>query len=169
MALNKVQTTYQTQLLQYQGEAQATTCLIKKLKEERQAAEDKSKMGLNQIRDIALTWRDRMKRLIKESLVQWWSKWAQQATESRVLRADVENRQKDGGNFYKMDAESIMTIWEEFSDDFLSVAGEQLTVVRRLVEHLDDGKLGTQLQFEQYEWERRRQVASQISAVYQHQ
>ena len=28
--------------------------------------------------------------------------------------------------------------------------------VRRLVEQLDDDQLGTQLQFERYEWERRR-------------
>ena len=49
MALNKVQTTYQTQLMHYQGQAEATTCLIKQLKDEKQAAEDKSKMGLGRI------------------------------------------------------------------------------------------------------------------------
>mgnify|MGYP000282343298 CR=1 FL=1 len=63
-----------------------------------------------------------------------WSKWAQQAAELQVLRANVENRTKDGDNFYKMDAESIVTIREELSDDFLSLTGEQLTTLRRLVE-----------------------------------
>ena len=81
MALNKVQTTYQTQLLEYREQAQAIAILIKKLKEETQAVEDKSKMGLNRIRDIVLTWKERTKRMIEESLVQWWSKWAQQAME----------------------------------------------------------------------------------------
>ena len=41
MALNKVQTTYQTQLMHYQGQAEATMRLIKQLKDEKQAAEDK--------------------------------------------------------------------------------------------------------------------------------
>ena len=41
-----------------------------------------------------------------------------------------------------------MTIWEELSDDFLSLAREQQVVVGRLVEQLDDDQLDTQLQFE---------------------
>ena len=44
IALNNVLTTYQTQLLEYGVQAQATIALIKKLKEEKQAVEDKSKM-----------------------------------------------------------------------------------------------------------------------------
>ena len=64
-----------------------------------------------------------------------------------------------------MDAESIVTIREELSDDFLSLAGEQLAVVRRLVEQLDDDQLATQLQFERYERERRWQVASQMTTA----
>ena len=51
MALNKVHRTYQMQLLHYQGQAQATASLIKKL-DEKQATEDKCNMGLNQIHDI---------------------------------------------------------------------------------------------------------------------
>ena len=50
-----------------------------------------------------------------------------------------------------MDEESIVTIREELADNFLSVAGEQLVTVRRLVEQLDDDQLSNQLQFEQYE------------------
>ena len=87
-------------------EAQVAAALIKKLKEEKQAADDKSKVGLNRIRDIVLAWRARMKRMIDESLVEWWSKWAQQMAKLQTLRADVENRREDDDNFYKMDAES---------------------------------------------------------------
>ena len=64
-----------------------------------------------------------------------------------------------------MDVESIVTIQEELSNVFLSLAGEQFAVVRRLVEQLDDDQLGTQLQFERYEWERRRQEVSRIAAI----
>ena len=41
MALKKVQKTYQAQLILYQGQAEATARLIKQLKDEKQAAEDK--------------------------------------------------------------------------------------------------------------------------------
>ena len=58
MALNKVQTTYQTQFMHYKSQEAATACLIKQLKDEKQAAENKSKMGLGRIRDLVRTWRD---------------------------------------------------------------------------------------------------------------
>ena len=69
MALNKVQTTYQTQIMHYKSQEAGTARVIKKLEEEQQAAEDKSKMGLEWIRDIVLAWGDRTKRLVEESSV----------------------------------------------------------------------------------------------------
>ena len=82
-----------------------------------------------------------------------------------MLRVDAENRRKDGNDFYKIDSESIIAIREQLSDDFLSLAGEQLVAVRRLVEQLDDDQLDTQLRFERYEWERRRQEATKKTAT----
>ena len=64
-----------------------------------------------------------------------------------------------------MDVKSIVTIREELSKDFLSLTGEQFMVVRQLVQQLDDDQLGTQLQLERYERERRQQIASQMSAA----
>ena len=58
-----------------------------------------------------------------------------------------------------MDEESIVTIREELSDDFFSLAESHLGAVRRLVERLDDDQLDTQLQFEKYERERRKKEA----------
>ena len=49
MVLQRMQSTYQNQLSHYREQEAATTLLIKQLKEERQAAEDKSKMGLERI------------------------------------------------------------------------------------------------------------------------
>ena len=49
MALDIVQTTYQTQLVSYEVQAQATATLIKKLKEDKQVAEDKTKLGVGRI------------------------------------------------------------------------------------------------------------------------
>ena len=56
-----------------------------------------------------------------------------------------------------MNEESIVTIWEELTDDFFSLAESHLEAVWRLVERLDDDQLIMQLQFERYERERRRQ------------
>ena len=44
-----------------------------------------------------------------------------------------------------MDEASIVTIREELSDDFFSLAESHLGAVRRLVERLDDDQLDTQL------------------------
>ena len=81
MALNRVQTTYQKQLMQYQGQDEATAILLKQLKDGKWVVEEKSKMGLDHIRDIVMTWRDRTKKLVEESSVQWCSKWAKQVAE----------------------------------------------------------------------------------------
>ena len=81
MALYKIQIVYQTQIMHFKSQEATTTSLINKLKEEQQAAEDKSKMGLGRIWDIVLAWRDRTKRLVEEISVQWWSRWAKQAGE----------------------------------------------------------------------------------------
>ena len=70
-----------------------------------------------------------------------------------MLRVDAENRRKHGDEFYKLDKESIEAIKEELSDDFLSLANEQMVAVRQLVAQLDDDQLDNQLQFERYEWE----------------
>ena len=54
-----------------------------------------------------------------------------------------------------MDEGSIVTINEELSDDFFSLAESHLGAVRGLVERLDDDQLDTQLQLVKYKWERR--------------
>ena len=71
-----------------------------------------------------------------------------------MLRADAENQRKDGDEFYKLDKESIEAIRDELSDDFLSLADEQIVAVQRLVAQLDDDQLENQLRFERYERQR---------------
>ena len=70
MTLQRLQSTYQNQLLHYREQEAATTKLIEQLKNERQGAEDKSKVGLEQISLIVQAWRNRTKRLIEDSSVQ---------------------------------------------------------------------------------------------------
>ena len=92
MTLHRLQSTYQNSLLHYKEQEAATEKLIEQLKNERQAAEDKSKMGLDRISCIVQAWRNRTKSLIEESFVQWWSKWGKHTAELQLLREDAENR-----------------------------------------------------------------------------
>ena len=50
VVLDSVQTTYQTQLMEYEVQAKATTNLIKQLKNEKEATQDKTKLGIKRIR-----------------------------------------------------------------------------------------------------------------------
>ena len=59
MTLQKLQSTYQKSLSHYKEQEAATAKLIEQLKNERQAAEDKSKMGLDRISCIVQAWRNR--------------------------------------------------------------------------------------------------------------
>ena len=72
---------------------------------------------------------------------------------------------KDGDEVYILDKESIDAIKEELSDDFLSLADEQMTMVGRLVAQLDDDQLDNQLRFKRYEWERRQQEAAKKTTM----
>ena len=50
--LNKLQTTYQHQVIEYEGQAQVAVAVILRLKSEKQAAEESAKLGVDRIRHI---------------------------------------------------------------------------------------------------------------------
>ena len=141
----KLQTTYQDQVIEYKGQAQAVAAVIQRPKDEKQVTEDSAKLRVERIRSMVTMWRNRTKTSVDDCSVELWMQWSQQAAKLQTLRADSENRKKADGNFYKMDEESIVTIREELSDDFFSLAELHLGAVRRLVERLDDDQLDTQL------------------------
>ena len=165
MVLQRVQTTYQNQLVRYKDQEVVTANLIKQLKDDRQAAEDKSKMGLERIRCIVHAWKNRTKRLIEDNSVLWWSKWAKHAAELQLLRADAENRQREGDEFYKLEKEDFAAVKDELAEDFVALVDEQITNVRQLVAQLDDDRLDNQIQFESYEKERLRQEATKSTTT----
>ena len=76
-----------------------------------------------------------------------------------MLRANAENRRKEGNEFYKLDRESV-AVKEDLAEDFLALPHGQVVVVQRLVAQLDDDQLDNQVRFEKYEKERRRQEAA---------
>mgnify|MGYP000099516629 CR=1 FL=1 len=118
MALDRVQTTYQTKLVEYEVQAKATTALIKQLKDKKQATENNMKLGIKRIQLIVMIWKNRTKTNINECSAElwkdWmkaniddfsvavWNQWSQQVAELQVLKADAKNQKKAGDNFYKM-------------------------------------------------------------------
>ena len=52
LVLNKLQTTYQHQVIEYEGQAQVAVAVILRLKSEKQAAEESAKLGVDRIRHI---------------------------------------------------------------------------------------------------------------------
>ena len=61
MAVDKVETTYQTKLMEYEIQVKAAANLIKQLKTEKEAIDVKVQMGIERIRMIVRAWRDRTK------------------------------------------------------------------------------------------------------------
>ena len=106
----KLQTTYQDQVIEYKGQAQAVAAVIQRPKDEKQVTEDSAKLRVERIRSMVTMWRNRTKTSVDDCSVELWMQWSQQAAELQTLRADAENRKKVGDNFYKMDEESIVTI-----------------------------------------------------------
>ena len=83
--------------------------------------------------------------------MQWWSKWGKHTTEIQLLRADAENRQKEGDDWYMLTMADFTAVKDELVEDFVTLEDEQLVVVRHLVAQLDDDRLDNQIQFESYE------------------
>ena len=110
-------------------------------------------------------WRNRTKSLIEESSVQWWSKWGKHTAELQLLRADAENRQKEGDDCYMLTKKDFTTVKDELADDFVTLADEQLAMVRQLVAQLDDDRVDNQIQFESYERNRLRKEAAKNAAT----
>ena len=157
--INKWRSTCDKQKVDSEAQAQLMADIIKRIRKEKQAASEQAKAGVDRIKFIMSSWSTRAQASINESTEKLWKEWAQQAAELQILRADAENRKKNGDGFYKMDEESIVNIREELSEDFYALAEEHLKEIRGLVERLDDGQLETQLELEGYEKDRLRQEA----------
>ena len=85
--------------------------------------------------------------------------------ELQLLRADAKNRQKEGDDCYMLTKEDFTAIKDELAEDFITLADEQLVVVRQLVAQLDDDRLDNQIQFKSYERNRLQKEAAKSAAT----
>mgnify|MGYP000432720776 FL=1 len=114
-------------------------------------------MGASRIQDIMRAWLNQTKSLIEDSSIKWWTSWTRNAAELQLLRADAENRRKDGEDCYMLTSEDFTGIRDELAEDFQALAEDQIGQVRQLVAQLDDDRLEAQIQFESYERSRVRE------------
>ena len=72
VVLDKVQTTYQTQGTYYEAQTDVGATLIKKLKREKEAMEEKVSMDIKRIRIIVRGWREPLHQRLEENVVAVW-------------------------------------------------------------------------------------------------
>ena len=86
LVLNKLQTTYQHQVIEYERQAQSTAVVIQRLKSEKQVVEDSTKLGVERIRSMMAAWRNWTRTSIDDCSAELWMQWSQQAAELQTLR-----------------------------------------------------------------------------------
>ena len=79
-------TTYQHQVIEYEGQAQAVAAVIQRLKSEKQVVEDSTKLGVERIRSMMAAWRNWTRTSIDDCSAELWMQWSQQAAELQTLR-----------------------------------------------------------------------------------
>ena len=92
--------------------------------------------------------RQLLNRKINETLDAGWKAWSAQAAELQVLRADAENRQKEGKGFLKMDKNNIALVREDLEEDFCALADGHTSAIIALLEEFNDDQMVLRLDAE---------------------
>ena len=86
LVLNKLQTTYQHQVIEYERQAQSTAVVIQRLKSEKQVVEDSTKLGVERIRSMMAAWRNWTRTSIDDCSAELWMQWSQNCRRSGRMR-----------------------------------------------------------------------------------
>ena len=95
----------------------------------------------DRINMLVMKQRQKLNRKIDEILDAGWKKWSAQAAELQVLRPDIENHQKEGKGFFKMDKTSINMIREDIKEDFHTLADGHTKAISMLLEESNNNKM----------------------------
>ena len=97
--------------------------------------------------------RDLLNRRVEEAFQRAGEEWAAQAAELHVLRADAENRRKEGRGFFKMDEASVQNLREDLTEDYLSLVKSHTAAIEQLLEDFNDDQMVFRLEAEALEQE----------------
>ena len=84
--------------------------------------------------------RERFTTQLKTALDNGWMAWATQAAKLHAYCADWENRRKDGRGFYKLNKESIGTVWENLAQDYCALADQHSEELAQLLDDFGESQ-----------------------------
>ena len=110
------------ELVTAKAQSAQSTCehIVRQREQEAKVAREDLEIGMDETRIIALIakHRQRFNSKIEETLACAWQEWSAHAAELHVLRADAENRRKEGRGFYKMDENNIQILREDLTIEY---------------------------------------------------
>ena len=98
-------------------------------------------MDETHIRVLIKKHRQQLTRKVKETFSRVGEEWAAQAAELHILRANAQNRQKEGRGFFKMDEASIQTLRADLTEDYQSLAKSHTAAIEQLLEDFNDDQM----------------------------
>ena len=126
----------------------------KSAKEELEAVRAQPGMDETRIRVLIEKHRQHLTKKVEEAVGRAGEEWAAQAAELHILRADAENRRKEGRGFYKMDEASIQNLRADLTEDYHSLVKSHTAAIEQLLEDFNDDQMMFRLEAESYEQER---------------
>ena len=111
-------------------------------------------MDKTRIRILIEKQRPHLTKKVEETLGRAGEEWAAQAAELHILRADAENRRKEGRGFYKMDEASIQNLRADLTEDYHSLVKSHTTAIEQMLEDFNDDQMVFRLEAEALEQER---------------
>ena len=123
-------------------------------KEELEAIRAQPGMDETRIRILIEKHRQHLTKKVEEALGRAGEEWAAQAAELHILRADAENRRKEGRGFYKMDEASIQNLRADLTEDYHTLVKSHTAAIEQLLEDFNDDQMMFRLEAEAYEQER---------------
>ena len=123
-------------------------------REELEANRAQTGMDDTRIKILIDRHRQHLTKKIEETFGRAGEEWAAQAAELHILRADAENRRKEGRGFYKMDEASIQTLRADLTEDYHTLVKSHTAAIEQLLEDFNDDQMMFRLEAEAYEQER---------------
>ena len=126
---------------------------VNELKAALEMARAQPRVDATRIKILIDKHRNLLNRRVEEAFQRAGEEWAAQAAELHVLRADAENRRKEGRGFFKMDEASVQNLREDLTEDYLSLVKSHTAAIEQLLEDFNDDQMVFRLDAEALEQE----------------
>jgi uncharacterized membrane-anchored protein YhcB (DUF1043 family) len=121
---------------------------VNELKAALELARAQPRMDETRLQILINEHRNLLNRRVDEAFQRAGDEWAAQAAELHVLRADAENRRKEGRGFFKMDEASVQNLRDDLTEDYLSLVKSHTAAIEQLLEDFNDDQMVFRLEAE---------------------